>query len=172
MGYCSASDVYALVKNLILPSGSFDANTCPTLNDINSFISSGSAVIDTELADAGYQPIPATAAPYGLATQCNATFAAWLAESSRVGANILPGERTRADQFLKSWQTLLNLISTRDLSRSGVPTYSSRAYAGGISLSDKRAVASNTDRNPTRFFRDMNRNPLRSDPNQFLNTAS
>lgn len=164
MGYCSASDVYALVKNLILPSGSFDSNTCPTLADITSFISAGSAMIDTELADAGYNPIPATAAPYGLAAQCNAQFAAWLAEDSRVGATIMAGERTRADFFNKGWQNLLNLLSTRDLSRAGVSTMGSRAYAGGISISDRQTVSANTDRVKPRFTRGMGHNPAAGVP--------
>ena len=170
MGYCAASDVYALVKNLVLPSGSFDAATCPTLNDINSWISAGSSVIDTELADAGYNPIPSSTAPYGLASQINSLFAAWLAEDSRVGAMIQAGERTRAFIFNRQWNTLLTLLSTRDLSRAGVTTMGSRAYAGGISVSDRQSVSSNTDRVKPRFTRAMGHNPAAGFPsdNQFI----
>lgn len=158
MGYCTACDVYALVKNLVLPSGSFDANTCPTLNDVNSWISSGCSVIETDLADAGYSPIPLGAAPYGIATQINAQFAAWLAESSRVGAMVQAGERTRADMFKTNWNAMLTVLSSRDLSRSGIANRST-AYAGGISVSDKAAVSGNSDRVKPRFTRGMGHNP-------------
>lgn len=174
MGYCAASDVYGLVKNLILPSGSFDANTCPTLNDVNSWISAASAVIDTELADAGYNPIPAGAAPYGIATQVSANFAAWLAENSRLSAMVQAGERTRADVFYKNWNALLTMLDKLDLSRSGVQTMNSRAYAGGISVSDKASVASDQDRVKPRFSRDFGRNPAAGFPsdNDNWRTAS
>jgi hypothetical protein len=158
MGYCTACDVYALVKNLILPSGSFDANTCPTLNDINSFISSGCSVIETDLADAGFGAIPLGSMPYGMATTINAYFAAWEAESSRLSAMVQAGERTRADVFFKNWNAMLTILSTRDLSRAGVPAQSG-AYAGGISRSDKAAVSGNSDRVAPRFSRGMGHNP-------------
>ncbi len=159
MGYCTACDVYAIVKNLILPSGSFDANTCPTINDISSFISSGCSVIETELADAGFTSgIPITSQAYGMATTINALFAAWLAEDSRLSAMVQAGERTRADVFLKQWQTMLNLLSTRDLSRAGVPA-TGAAYSGGISVSDKQTVSGNIDRVKPRFTRGFGHNP-------------
>ena len=98
-------------------------------------------------------------APYGLATQINALFAAWLAESSRLSAMVQAGERTRADVFFKNWNSLLTLLSTRDLSRAGVTTMSSRAYAGGISVSDRATVSGDSDRVAPRFTRGMGSNP-------------
>ena len=46
-----------------------------------------------------------------------------------------------------------------DLSRMGV-TQTGVAYAGGISVSDKQAVAADSDRVGSRFVRGQFRNPL------------
>ena len=58
-------------------------------------------------------------------------------------------------QFDKLLQRLVDL----DLSRLGV-AQTGKVYAGGISRSDKQAVASDTDRVPSRFERGQFLNPL------------
>jgi hypothetical protein len=172
MAYASASDVYMLTPALVLPASGFDVSTCPTLTQVNSWLSAGSAIIDSTLYTAGLNPIPAGAASYPLATQVNALFGAWMAERSKSNAIISATERQRADLFKKDFTDLLAVLSGMDLSRAGVPEASSRVYAGGISQSDKQTAAANTDRVPTRFSRGMGRNPLRLDPNQVNSSAS
>lgn len=172
MAYAAASDVYMLTPALVLPSGSFDASTCPTLTQVNTWLSAGSAIIDTSLYSAGLNPIPAGNTAYALATQINALFGAWMAERSKTNSIISATERQRADLFKKDFDDLLAMLVGMDLSRAGVGTTNSRAYAGGISQSDKQSVSSNPDRVPTRFSRGMGRNPERLDPNQSTSSAS
>ncbi len=104
------------------------------------------------------------AVPYSQATAVNALFAAWMAESTRMSAMVQAGERTREDVFYKRWQQMLTLLVKNDLSRAGVPTLSSRAYAGGISVSDKASVSADSDRVKPRFTRGMGHNPAAGFP--------
>ena len=159
MGYCAASDVSSLTRNLIGGASelTFTTTTCPTLAQVNVWISTGCAVIDSRLAGEGYDTIPSTAPAYGVAQQANACYAAWFAERSRQNARTTADERTRADLFKEDFDDLMDILLSMDLSRSGV-TQTSRAYAGGISVSDKRTVESDGDRVRPRFSRGMYRN--------------
>ena len=161
MPYCSASDVYSLTPGLVKPASIFDTSTCPTLGEVNVWLSTGSSVIDTRLAAAGYSPIPTSSVAYGMAQQANALYGAWFAERSRINARISADERTRADMFKRDFEALMDTLVEMDLSFAGVTQLGSGPYAGGISVSDKDSVTSNTDRVKPRFTRGMGRNPDR-----------
>ncbi len=154
MAYASASDVSALTRNLIGAASAFDTSTCPTLAQVNVWLSTGCAVINSRLAGMGYGTIATTSAAYEVAQQANACYAAWFAERSRQNARTSADERGRADIFKTDFEDLMEILLSLDLSQNGV-TQTSRAYAGGISLSDKDSIESDTDRVIPRFARGM-----------------
>lgn len=163
MGYCSSSDVAALCKNLTAGGSDFGSSTSPTQAQVNAWISTGCSLIDATLAGNGYGSIPATSVAYGLAQQVNACYAAWMAERSRSNPRIGPDENNRADQLNKDYKQLLADLTGIDLSRMGVAQVST-AYAGGISVSDKAAIESDSNRVAPRFIRGSGRNIEALDP--------
>ncbi len=163
MAYCSTSDVAALTKNLISGGSDFSASTSPTAGQVTAWMTAGCAVIETKLAAVGYGAIPATSAAYSLASQVNSLFTAWLAESSRSNPRTAPGESTRADMFKENYESLLEVLVGLDLSYLGVG-FTTTTYAGGISVSDKTSVESDSDRVRPRFVRGMARNKEALEP--------
>ena len=163
MAYAAASNVYALTPGLVKPASAFGAATCPTDTEVAIWLSSGCAIINARLAGAGYGAIPATSAAYDLAVAANALYGAWMAERSRINARVSADERTRADMFKRDFEFHLQQLLSLDLGRSGV-TQTSRAYAGGISKSDKSTVEGNSDRVPSRFTRGAFRHNERLSP--------
>lgn len=165
MAYASASDVSALCRNLIGAGSGFDSGTCPTGSQVASWLSTGCAVINGQLAGNGYTSgIPTTSAAYEIAQQANALYAAWFAERSRQNAKTTADERTRADYFKRDFEALMKILLDMDLTRVGLTQSGNLPYAGGISVSDKDTVDSNTDRVEPRFVRGMYRNPDALEP--------
>lgn len=158
MGYCTTCQVYSHVFSLVKPASAFDTSTCPTLSDVENWITTGCAVINTYLSGKGYGAPSSGTAIYEMLGQANALWAAALAEDSRTNARISAEERTRGDRFYRQYEKLMAMFDKMDLSRAGL-AQTSVAYAGGISRSDKDSVSSNTDRVPGRFKRGMFRNP-------------
>ena len=157
MAYCSSSDVAALCKNLTSGGSDFTTSTSPTLAQVNTWISAGSSLFDATLAGMGFGTIPATSVAYDLATQVNASFAAYRAERSRSNPRTAPGEKGRAEQLKDDYIDMLETLTTLDLSRMSV-SQTSKAYSGGISVSDKKTVEGDSDRVSPRFIRGANRN--------------
>ena len=166
MAYASTCDVYALTPGLVKPASAFDSATCPTLTQVQFWLSSGCSVINARLESVGYSAIGTGTTASELAAAANALYGAWMAERSRINARISADERTRADQFKDDFEWHLDLLLGLDLSRAGV-SQTSKAYAGGISRSDKSTVESDTDRVTPRFSRGMydNAEALRPGPN-------
>ena len=158
MGYCTTCQVYSHVFSLVKPASAFDTSTCPSLDDIEQWITTGCAVINTQLSTRGYGGPSSGTALYEMLGQANAFWAAALAEDSRVNARISADERTRGDRFYRQYEKLMAVLDKMDLSRLGL-SQTSGVYAGGISWSDKSSVESNTDRVPGRFKRGQFRNP-------------
>lgn len=154
MAYASSSDVGGLCRNLLGNLPDFTQSSSPTLTQVDSWLSSGCAVINSFLASHGYGAIPAGAAAYGVAQQANALYAAWMAERSRINARVSADERTRADMLKKDMEYHLDLLKMMDLSQAGV-SQTSRVYAGGISKADKSTVEGDSDRVVPRFRRGM-----------------
>ncbi len=160
MSYSTASGVAAYCsKNLLGPDRLFTESTCPTLNQVEEYLSSGCAIIETVLAGARYAtPVPATAGVYGWVSSLNALWAAAHAELYRMNTTMGPGERGRGqllyDYF---WSELEKLIlgiggNGNDLTLVGLTRTSvGKLYVGGISVSDKQLWESDTDRVTPRF---------------------
>ena len=158
MGYCTTCQVYSHVFSLVKPASAFDTTTCPTLNDVNDWITTGCAVINTHLSSLGYSAPTASTALYEMLGQANAFWAAALAEDSRISARVSADERTRGDRFFRQFEKLMDRIGALDLGRAGL-SQTSVGYMGGRSRSDKDSVNSDSDRMPARFVRGQFRNP-------------
>ena len=153
--YSSASDVSALCQNIINTEDGFTTSTSPTLTEVNSWLTSGCAIIESRLSSAGYSvPPSATTAVYGWLAELNTNYAVSRAEMSRTNIILGMGERTRGQLFEKAFWEGLDRLLKMDLSIAGL-TKSNDAvlYAGGISISDKDIYDSDTDRVPGRFRR-------------------
>ena len=158
MGFCTTCHVYSHVFSLVKPASAFDTTTCPSLSDVEQWITTGCAVISTHLSGLGYGVPSSGTAIYEMLGQANALWAAALAEDSRINARISTDERTRGDRFMRQFDKLMERVAAMDLSRAGL-TQTSVAYAGGISRGDVASVESNSDRVKPRFTRGRFSNP-------------
>ena len=158
MGFCTTCHVYSHVYSLVKPASAFDTSTCPSLSEVEQWITTGCAVISTHLSSMGYGAPAAGTAIYEMLGQANALWAAALAEDSRISARISADERTRGDRFMLQFTRLMDRVVGMDLSRAGL-SQTSVAFAGGISKSSKDSYNSDTDRVPSRFVRGQFRNP-------------
>ena len=172
MAYCAASTVSGYCRNLLGPDKIFTESSCPTLNSVESWMSSGCSVIETVLSGAKYTtPVPVTSAVYNWVAELNALWAAAHAEWSRTNVTLSPGERTRGqvlyDYF---WSELEKLIlgiggNGNDLTLVGLTRTSvGKLYVGGISYSDKNTWESDTDRVRPSLFKGIGRFPGTIDP--------
>ena len=154
--YASASDVAALCRNLLGPESNFSDATSPNQSQVNSWISSGCALVNANLATRGYGSLTQGTAAWDMAKDVTALYAAWMAERSRTLTRVTSDERTRADMFKRDYQDLLKQMMALDLSTLNV-SQTGGAYAGGISAADKDTQESDTDRVTPRFVRGMGR---------------
>jgi len=167
MAYASASDVAAIVRNLLGPAQEFDdLSTSPTLSQVTGWLSSGCSVINTRIGAMGYSAVPSDSVAYDMAKQINALFAAWMAERTRTNARVAANERTRADMLKKDFESLLDMLVELDLGVLGVDSLSTHSgpYAGGISIGDKQTVEGDSDRVQPRFSRGQFANPYTLSP--------
>jgi len=157
VSYAAASDVAGHCQNILDGTDNFTMSTCPTLSDVNAWLSSGCSIIETVLTANRYSVPPASSTSvYGWLRDLNALFGAARAEMSRSNVTLAPGERTRGQVFLAEFWSGVKQLTTLDLtgvglSRSGTGTI----YTGGISIAAKDAFESDSDRVSPRFRRGM-----------------
>lgn len=157
MGYCSASDVAGLCRSLLGGEERFSEDTDPTRNDVDSFISSGCSVLETELQGWGYSvPPAATTTVYQWLADLNRLYAAARAEMSRVTETVGMGERTRGQVFDDWFWRDLDRLKARDLTMAGLSrSTTGKVYVGGTSKAAKQAVEDDSDRVKPAFSRGM-----------------
>ena len=155
MPYASACDVGSFCRNLLGDKSVFSASTDPTLVAVDAWLSSGCAVLETELGSHGYTtPVASTVAAYGWLTNLNALYTAARAEMSRANVTLRVGERTRGQVFDKMFWDELKRLLDMDLTMAGVSrSATGTVYVGGISVADKQAKEDDSDRVSPRFFR-------------------
>lgn len=156
MAYCSASNVFSYVKNLIRGEVRFSEDSDPTLNEITWYMSTGCATIHTELSKNGWTvPAASGTALYDKLSDLNALYAAARAELSRVNVTVQPGERTRGQVYLQMFENDLTKLVESDLADIGgeLSTSDAEIYLGGVSEDNKDTYYDNTDRVPNRFRR-------------------
>lgn len=166
MSYSSASDVAALCRNLIAPSKAFTLSTCPTLTEVNTWLSSGCSQIELKLATCGYStPAASGTVIYDHLGHLNTIYAAGWAHNSRMTATVTADERVVGDRYLSAFKEGLGELCENDLTLAGLSRVGSRdLYAGGISVSDKQRQEADTDRVSPRFFRNIHTFPGTIDP--------
>lgn len=153
MGYCAASDVAAYCPNLLTGASNFSTTSVPTLTQVNNWITSGCGAIDLRLKAKNYTPPSASGGTvWDELTQLNALYAAARAELSRTNVRISLDERTRSSILEKMFQDGVDKLLTLDLALAGLDS-GSGGYMGGVSDTDKDAVADNSDRVESRFKR-------------------
>ena len=159
MAYASASDVSILTPHLLSGStaSTFTTSTSPTLNSVNSWLSSGCAMINARLGSKGYDSIGESSGAYEFARQANALYGAWMAEMSLLSARVSKSENARAQIFKKDFEDMVGMLLSLDLSQMGVTRGKAPPanYAGGISETDKTETEDDTDRVRPRFGRGM-----------------
>lgn len=157
MAYTTASAVGALCRNILGEFVTFSESSCPTLQQVNGWLSTGCSIIEARLNGAGYStPVAVTAGVYDWIADLNTLFAAARTEMSRSNITLGPGERTRGQVFEEYfWRDLDKLVNT-DLSGLGVSRASRGIlYAGGISVDDKQTWEDDTDRVTPRFSKNQ-----------------
>ena len=169
MAYSTCAKLLAMIPNLTDNSASIDnmgANIFPGSAALISFLSSGCSIINAKIRSLGFAPpVAATSEVYDYLSQLEAIYGAWQAEAARSSPRIAQGERTRADQFKRSFEDGLKLLESMDLTRMGVGVDSvTDWYIGGISSSEKSSVESDTDRIPTRFKKGQFENRAAANP--------
>lgn len=158
--YASASDVAALCRNLINNDSNFGSSTSPTLTQVNSWLSSGCAIIEAKISDMGYAvPITATTTVYKYLTDLNALYAAARAELSRINVTLGPGERTRGQVFDEMFWKQLKQLENLNLATMGASRYTSSdtvgIFGGGLTDTSKDTYTDNSDYVTARFTRGM-----------------
>ncbi len=168
MAYASASDVASRVYNLINGASNFAADTEPTLNQINSFLTSGCGIIEAKLSSCGYETPVGVGTVYDWLTDLNSLYAAAQAELSKTNINISPGERTRGQVYDEMFWKQLDKLCAMDLTGLGVTSRISNAttsiYVGGTKVDDKQAWEEDTNRVNPRFSRGQIRFDGTEDP--------
>jgi len=157
VGYCAASDVSGLAKNLIGEVDMFNTSTSPGISLVDSWISSGCGWIETAIQAHGYSvPVASTTSVYGHLKHCNSLFAAGMAEMSRTNVILAPGERSRGQVFYTMFKECMkDLFETGDLTLVGLSKSSGKGkiYVGGIDVDDKDSRYADTSKVKARFVR-------------------
>jgi len=162
MSYGTASGVAMYCRNLLGSQTTWTISTCPTKKQVDDFLSDGCAVIETTLNSRGYcTPVASTTNAYGWLSRLEELWAAAHAEFHRTNLTLSPGERTRGQVFYEMFWDEFDRMLKIDLSQAGLSksTTGGNIYIGGISVSEKQSIESNTDLLSPRFFRDVNRIP-------------
>jgi hypothetical protein len=155
MSYATTADVAALTPGLIGGAEDFSTTTSPTKAQVTAFLNRGYARINAHLESMGYSaPMDSSATIYTYLIDLEANYGAARAEAVRRSSRVGPQERSRSQQFMDDFQDGLKALETMDLTRGGAG-FTSKMYAGGISVSDKDAVESGSDRVVPRFKRGM-----------------
>ena len=166
MAFSTCAQVAALIPNLLNGASNLDdlaEDVRPASTAIRSFMSGGCALIIAKFNTMGFAPAGGGVLADFLA-DIEANYAAWRSELARSSPRTAKGERSRADDFRKAYEANLRQLDKMDLTMLGFALKEATGsgwYAGGISVSDKEAVESNTDRVQPRFKRDKFANPER-----------
>lgn len=158
MGYCVSTDVAALCSHIVAGSADFGTQTNPTKAQVETFISAGSAYLNTWVKGMGYSPPGSTLDLYDLFRQMNALYAAALAERRRTVDQTAPGEKTRADHLWNDFKFMQETVADLDLSAAGLSGVNTAGpYVGGVVVSDVDAWKDDTTIVQPRFSRGQTR---------------
>ncbi len=155
------SEVQALERHLT-DSGRFSTDTTPTLSDVETFITDTYYEIGTKLLDYGYAQTQTDADVLGVLQHFNALGACAKVELTQPSVGYKAGENTRYDRFYKEFEKVDKMIKSPAFERMGATksyALSAGLSAGGISISDKETIETDTDHEPYFFSRDLQKHP-------------
>ena len=160
MSYGKTTGVAALCFNVLSGSTDFSAISAPTLTQVEGWLSSGCAIIESTLSGAGYSVPVSSGTVYDWLGQLNELYAVAQVEKARTNISLAPGERTRGQVYEDDFWKGLDRLLARDLTAVGVSRRSGDlVYVGGVSIDDKDEYTSDTDMVGPRFARGMFRFP-------------
>lgn len=114
--YGSATGVQALLPVL----GTLSGSTTPTSTQVTTWLGEGYAIINRNLANAGYSvPISATATCYAELQGLNDLYAGALCITARGLDSVSGGEENRAEAWLTRFNTQLASLVASDLTALG-----------------------------------------------------
>jgi hypothetical protein len=169
VSYSAASSVARLTKNILGPEKNFSFSTCPTIVEVEGWLSSGCSIIETVLTGHKYTaPVTAGTVAYGWISDLNTLYAAGMTEVSRTLTTLSTDERSRGQWMLEQFFDQLEMLVSGklgDLTLAGLGrTSSGTLYAGGISVSVKQTFESDLNRVNPALARRQFRYPGTLDP--------
>jgi hypothetical protein len=163
MPYCSASNTASFCTDILAGKTQFDNTTDPTLTQINMWLSSGCAVIESKLASYRYVvPVAQGTVAYDMLSDLNALYAAARAEMTKAVATLQLGERTKGQVLDKMFWDELNQLCQTDLTYAGVQRNTGQVgklYAGGTNRADVDMRKNDSSTVKSRIQRDQFRFP-------------
>ena len=160
-GSACLNEVQTLERHLT-DSGSFGTATVPTLTQIEEFITDSYYELGTYLTDYGYNRIQAGTNIVGILQHYNALGACAKIELTQASVGYKSGENTRYDRFYTEFMKVKGLIQSPAFERMGATkgwALSAGISAGGVSISDKEDIETDTDFEPYMFEKDLHRHP-------------
>lgn len=123
MTYGTIAGMAAYVQHMTNASGTFDANTKPTLTEATAFLAQASNTLDGWLARAGYViPVTASAAVAVLDGYANLGGAGFCELSMRNSGYSADDENRRENKFLKMFEDAKDYINSGALAALGAVT--------------------------------------------------
>ena len=172
MAYGSASGVAGFCSNLLSTASNFSASTVPSACQVTAWLSSGCAIIESNLSGVGYSVPVAAGTVYDWLVVLNELYAVAQAEKARTNITLAPGERTRGQVFEDDFWKGLERLLKQDLTSVGVGRRSGDImYVGGVSIDDKDTIESDSDRVKPRFFRGQYAFPGTLRPDAFTSAS-
>ena len=142
--------------------GAFDSDTTPTLSQVEEFITDIYYDMGLKLMSNGYAQVQTDADVLGALQRYNVFGACAQIELTQPSVGYKGGENTRYDRFFKEYDKLDSLLQTAGFERLGaVKSFelSAGLSAGGISISDKETIETDTDFESYIFTKDRMRHP-------------
>lgn len=172
MSYGQTRGIAGLCPNLISGSTDFSAISTPTLSQVEAWLSSGCAIIESRLSGQGYSVPVGTGVVYDWLAMLNELYAAAQAEKARTNVTLAPGERTRGQVFEDDFWKGLGKLLEQDLTAVGVARRGDdKMYVGGVSYDDKEEWTDDSDMLPPRFRRGMYAFPGTLRPDAFSSAS-
>ncbi len=160
-GTSCINEVQAMERHLTA-SGTFSASTIPSLTQVEEFITDAYYEIGVMLTNYGYSDTQAGTKIVGVLQHYNALGACAKVELTQPSVGYKAGENTRYDRFFKEFGKLKDLIESPAFERMGAGksnALSAGLSAGGISISDKEDIETDTDFEHYTFTKSQFSNP-------------
>lgn len=160
----SGTSALQLVESLVrnrTNSGTFDSSSTPTLSQVESFLTLGSAQIGAMLVSYGYSQAQSDADVLAVLETWNAFSACEMIELTHPSAGGgFPGEeRTSRLQVFSGWRKTAKEVLQSDALQAIGGNRTHPVSTGGVSISDKEVIEEDTDFEPYLFAKDKHSHP-------------